>query len=67
MIPVAAELDTVRNQYAEAKKKVDEAAKAVADATAQLEAKKKVAGPVQQAAAAAAQASKAIARRSSVD
>ena len=60
MIPVAAELDTVRNQYAEAKKKVDEAAKAVADATAQLEAKKKVAGPVQQAAAAAAQASEAL-------
>ena len=60
MIPVAAELDTARNQYAEAKKKVDEAAKAVADATAQLEAKKKVAGPVQQAAAAAAQASEAL-------
>jgi hypothetical protein len=60
MIPVAAELDTARNQYAEAKKKLDEAAKAAADATAQLDAKKKVASPVQQAAAAAAQASKAL-------
>jgi hypothetical protein len=60
MIPVAAELDAARNQYAEAKKKVDEAAKAAADATAQLDAKKKVAGPVRLAAAAAAQAAKAI-------
>jgi hypothetical protein len=61
MIPVATELDTARNQYAEAKKKVDEAAKASADATAQLEAKKKIADPVHQAAAAAAQAAKALA------
>jgi hypothetical protein len=60
MIPVATELDAARNQYAEAKKKADEAAKAAADATAQLETKKKVAGPVQQAAAAAAQALKAL-------
>jgi Protein of unknown function (DUF1549)/Protein of unknown function (DUF1553) len=60
MMPPAAELDAARNQYAEAKKKVDEAAKAAADATAQLEAKKKVASPVQQAASAAAQAAKAL-------
>ena len=46
MLPVAGELDTARNQYAEAKKKLDEAVKAVADATTQLQAKKTVAEPL---------------------
>jgi hypothetical protein len=59
-LPVAAELDTARNQYGEAKKKVDEAVKAVADATAQLQAKKSVADPVQQAATAAQAAVKSL-------
>jgi hypothetical protein len=39
-IPIAGELDTAKNQFAEARKKMDEAAKAAADASAQLEAKK---------------------------
>jgi hypothetical protein len=59
-IPVASELDTAKNQYAEAKKKMDEAAKAAADATSQLQAKKSVATPVQQAATAAQEAVKAL-------
>jgi hypothetical protein len=53
MLPVAGELDTARNQYAEAKKKLDEAVKAVTDAANQLQAKKTVADPLQQAATAA--------------
>ena len=61
MLPVAGELDTVRAQYAEAKTKLDEATKAAADATAQLQAKQAVAEPVQQAATAAEQAVKALA------
>ena len=40
MIPVALEVDAARNQYAEAKKKVDEAQKAMIDATAAITAKK---------------------------
>ena len=40
MIPVALEFDAVRNQYAEAKKKVDDAQKAVNDAAAALASKK---------------------------
>ena len=59
-IPVAGELDKAKNQYAEAKKKVDEVAKAAADASAQLQAKKTVATPVQQAATAAQEAVKAL-------
>jgi hypothetical protein len=59
-IPVAGELDTAKNQYAEAKKKMDEAAKAAADASSQLEAKKTVVTPVQQAASAAQEAIKAL-------
>ena len=61
MLPVAGELDTVRAQYADAKTKLDEATKAAADATAQLQAKQMVAEPVQQAATAAEQAVKALA------
>ena len=61
MLPVAGELDAAKNQYAEAKKKMDEAVKAAADVTTQLEAKQKVAGPLEQAAAAAQQAAQALA------
>jgi DNA repair exonuclease SbcCD ATPase subunit len=53
MLPVAGELDTARNQYAEAKKKLDEVVKALTDATTQLQAKKSVADPLQQAVTAA--------------
>jgi chromosome segregation ATPase len=60
LLPTAAELDTARNQYAEAKKKVEEAIKAVADATVQLQAKMGAAAPVQQAAVAAQAASKLL-------
>jgi hypothetical protein len=60
MIPVAGELDTARNHFGEARKKVDEAVRAVADATAQLQAKKSVADPLQQAATAAQAAVKSL-------
>ncbi len=56
MLPVAGELDTVKTQYADAKKKVDEVVKAATDATAQKDAKQKIADPVTQAASAAQQA-----------
>jgi hypothetical protein len=59
-IPVAGELDTAKNQYAEAKKKMDEATKAAADASTQLEAKKTAVAPVQQAATAAEAAVKVL-------
>jgi hypothetical protein len=59
-IPVAGELDTVKATYAAAKKKADEATKAAADATSQLESKKAAMTPVQQAATAAEQAVKAL-------
>jgi len=49
MLPVAAELDAARVQYVDAKKKFDEAAKAVADATAALNAKKNFADTLQMA------------------
>jgi hypothetical protein len=60
MLPVATELDTAKNQYAEAKKKADEAAKAAADAEAQLKAKQAAAAPLQQAASAAQEAVKVL-------
>jgi len=60
VIPVAGELDTAKNQYAEAKKKVDEAVKVAADASSQLQAKQTVATPVQQAASAAQEAVKVL-------
>ena len=41
MLPVAGELDTAKNQYAEAKKKVDEAVKVLNDTTSQLKAKQR--------------------------
>ncbi len=50
MLPVAAEADIVRTQYTDAKKKVDEAAKATADATAAFTARKSFADTLQQAA-----------------
>src|SRR6476619_3939661 len=59
-IPIASELDKVKTQYADAKKKADEAAKAAADAESQLKAKKTVATPVQHAATAAQEAIKAL-------
>ncbi len=59
-LPVAGELDTAKTKYADAKKKADEAAKAAADAASQLQAKKSVMTPVQQAAAAAQAAVKAL-------
>jgi hypothetical protein len=59
-MPPAAELDTAKTQYADAKKKMDDAAKAAVDAAAQLAAKKSVETPVQQAATAAQAAVKAL-------
>ncbi len=59
-LPVAGELDTAKTQYADAKKKADEAAKAAADAASQLAAKQTVSTPVQQAATAAQEAVKAL-------
>ncbi|MFO0428244.1 MAG: DUF1549 domain-containing protein [Planctomyces sp.] len=49
LIPVAAEFDTVRNQYADGVKKREEAKKAAGDAVAATDAKKKIADSVQQA------------------
>lgn len=59
-IPVSAELDKAKTQSTDARKKVDEAAKAAAEAKLQVDAKKTVATPVQQAATAAQQAVKAL-------
>ncbi|MFO0789017.1 MAG: DUF1549 domain-containing protein [Pirellulales bacterium] len=59
-MPPAAELDAAKTQYADAKKKMDDATKAAADAAAQLAAKKGVASPVEQAATAAQAAVKAL-------
>ncbi|MCO6458176.1 MAG: DUF1549 domain-containing protein, partial [Pirellulaceae bacterium] len=61
MLPAVGELDAARNQYAEARKKSDEAAKAVSDATAALQAKQGLATQLEQAAAAAKQASTLLA------
>jgi Protein of unknown function (DUF1549)/Protein of unknown function (DUF1553) len=60
MLPIAGELDKAKTQYADAKKKMDDATKAAADAESQLKAKKTVASPVQQAATAAQEAIKAL-------
>jgi chromosome segregation ATPase len=51
-IPVATELDKLKTQIGDAKKKVDETAKAAAEAKSQLDAKKAVTTPVEQAASA---------------
>jgi hypothetical protein len=60
MLPVAAELDAARAKVTEAKNAHDAALKAIADATAALNAKQAFAAPVQSAAGAADAASKTV-------
>jgi hypothetical protein len=60
ILPVAAELDAARTAYADARKKSDEAAQALAATTAQHQAKQTVAATVQQAAVSAQQAAQAL-------
>src|SRR5690606_8078590 len=59
-LPVAAERHAARTAYADARKKADEAAQALAATTAQHQAKQTVAATVQQAAASAQQAAQAL-------
>ena len=59
-LPVAGELDTARTQYGDAKKNVDEALQAAKEVENQLQVKKGVTDPVQQAAAAAQAATKVL-------
>ncbi len=59
-LPAAGELDAARNVYAEAKKKTDEARKALADVTAQQQTKHNIAITLQQAAVATRQAAGAL-------
>ena len=59
-LPAAGELDAARNVYAEAKKKADEARKALADVTAQQQTKLNIASTLQQAAVATRQAAEAL-------
>ena len=59
-LPAAGELDAARNVYAEAKKKADEAHKALADVTAQQQTKQNIATTLQQAAVATRQAADAL-------
>ncbi|MEX0611094.1 MAG: hypothetical protein WD229_03145, partial [Pirellulales bacterium] len=60
LLPAAGELDAARNQYAEAKKKMDEAVTAVSEAKKQLQAKQSITKPVGRAAAELEQAAKAL-------
>jgi hypothetical protein len=60
VLPVAGELDKAKTQYADAKKKADDAVKAASDAASQLQAKKKAVAPVQTAATAAQEAVKVL-------
>jgi hypothetical protein len=60
MLPAAGALDATRNTYADAKKKVDEASNALADATAQQQAKLAVATAVEKAATAGQQAAQVL-------
>lgn len=60
MLPVAGEVDAARNAYAEAKKKVDEANKALADVTTQQQTKQTIATSLQQAAEATQKAAEAL-------
>jgi len=60
LLPAAGEFDAVRNEYAVAKTNLDAAVKAKNDAAAQLSTKQAVAPPLQQAALAAQEASKAL-------
>ena len=59
-LPAAGELDAARNVYAEAKKKADEARKALADVTAQQQTKLNISATLQQAAVATRQAADAL-------
>ena len=59
-LPAAGELDAARNVYAEAKKKADEAGKALADVTAQQQTKQNIATTLRQAAVATRQAADAL-------
>ena len=59
-LPAAGELDAARNAYAEAKKKTDEARKALAEVTAQQQTKHNIATTLQQAAVATRQAADAL-------
>ena len=59
-LPAAGELDAARNIYAEAKKKADEARKALTDVTAQQQTKQNIAATLQQAAVATRQAADAL-------
>jgi hypothetical protein len=59
-LPVAGEVDAARNAYAEAKKKVDEATKALADVTTQQQTKQTIASSLQQAAEATQKAAEAL-------
>ena len=59
-LPMAGELDTARNAYAEAKKKVDEANKVLKDVTTQQQTKQTVATSLQQAAEATQKAAEAL-------
>ena len=59
-LPAAGELDTARNAYAEGKKKVDEANKALADVTTQQQTKQTIASTLQQAAEATQKAAAAL-------
>jgi len=59
-LPAAGELDAARNVYAEAKKKADEARKALVDVTAQQQIKQNIATTLQQAAVATRQAADAL-------
>jgi hypothetical protein len=60
MLPAAAELDAARAKVTEAKTNHDAGLKAIADATAALQAKQSLAAPVQTAAAAAQAAAKTV-------
>jgi hypothetical protein len=60
MLPAAAELDAARAKVTEAKTNHDAALKAIADATAALQAKQALAAPVQVAAAAVQAAAKTV-------
>ena len=59
-LPVAGEFDAARNAYAEAKKKVDEATKALVDVTTQQQTKQTIATTLQQAADATQKAAEAL-------
>jgi hypothetical protein len=58
--PVAGEVDTIRNQYAEAKQKLDQATASVTTANANLQAKQQLVTVLQQAATALQAASQAV-------